>query len=359
MTGNVRSSLGLLAADRVSRQLERLGRHLGAIPGSADTEPVHQARVASRRLRAALGVFRDCFQPKQVTRWRRALRRLLTGLGDARDRDVQIAYLEDRLAKCDAKPCRPGISRLLLRLRQQREALQPRLVKIIGRFQSGAADDEMEAAVRTLSPGGAVRRRRFRDPAVFDRARTHIRRRLQELLGYRVCLADPSDTERHHGMRIAAKRLRYAMEMCGPAFTGGLLPFIKAARGLQTLLGDLHDCDVWVADLQAFEAEETERTLAYCGHRRPMARLRPGIHCLRRERTEQRGVLFREVTALWDRLEREDLWGELLRILDAHAERPAPPSGDGRRPAAEERGLNVPPARRDQTASQEEGGCRR
>jgi len=327
MTGNVHTSLGLLAADRASRQVKRLRRHLMAIPGSDDTEPVHQARVASRRLRAALGMFHDCFPPKQVKRWRKALRQLLKGLGDARDRDVQIAYLEERLAACDVKSCRPGISRLLLRLRQQRAALQPRLVKIIDRFASGATADEMAAAVRTLSPAGVVRRERFRTFIVFDRARTDIRRRLQEVLGYRDCLADPSATERHHGMRIAAKRLRYSMEMCGPAYTGGLTGFIKAAKGLQTLLGDLHDCDVWMADLQAFETLEAERALDYCGHLRPMSRLRPGIARLRGERAEQRAVLFRQVAELWDRLEREDLWGELLRTLDAHAQRTPSRSG--------------------------------
>ncbi|HEX6229333.1 MAG TPA: CHAD domain-containing protein [Solirubrobacterales bacterium] len=59
-----------------------------------DIERVHDMRVATRRLRAAMEVFEPCFPPK---RWRKALRRvkaLADALGERRDRDVAIEFLE-------------------------------------------------------------------------------------------------------------------------------------------------------------------------------------------------------------------------------------------------------------------------
>ena len=50
-------------------------------------------RVASRRLRAALPLFRTCFPAKQYTRWMHEIAIITRALGEARDTDVQIAYL--------------------------------------------------------------------------------------------------------------------------------------------------------------------------------------------------------------------------------------------------------------------------
>ena len=57
---------------------------------------------------------------------------------------------------------------------------------------------------------------------------------------------------------LAAKRLRYTLEICQPVYQGRLDPFVKAVKQLQSLLGDIHDCDVWVADLDTFLEEERQ-----------------------------------------------------------------------------------------------------
>ena len=51
-------------------------------------------------------------------------------------------------------------------------------------------------------------------------------------------------TEAQHDMRIAAKRLRYALEIVGPCIGDAAEPARLAAKRLQSTLGDLHDCDV-------------------------------------------------------------------------------------------------------------------
>jgi CHAD domain-containing protein len=59
-----------------------------------DVERVHDMRVATRRLRAALELFETCFRPK---RWRKALKRvraLADALGERRDVDVELELLE-------------------------------------------------------------------------------------------------------------------------------------------------------------------------------------------------------------------------------------------------------------------------
>ena len=67
--------------------------HSRGVLDTADIERVHDMRVATRRLRAAMEIFEPCFPAK---RWRRALKRvkgLADDLGERRDRDVAIQFL--------------------------------------------------------------------------------------------------------------------------------------------------------------------------------------------------------------------------------------------------------------------------
>ena len=116
-------------------------------------------------------------------------------------------------------------------------------------------------------------------------------------------------------MRIAAKRLRYTMEVFEPLYRGDLKQPIKTVRNVQTLLGDIHDCDVWVDYLLQFLEEERERTLEYYGHARPFGRLKSGILYLRQERQEQREKIYHEFVEFWQELQNQNIWDNLLELI--------------------------------------------
>src|SRR5919106_531444 len=82
----------------------------------ADIERVHDMRVATRRLRAALEVFEPCFPPKPYSRALREVKGLADRLGERRDRDVAIGVLQDFSEKLNA-PDRPGVESLIAELR--------------------------------------------------------------------------------------------------------------------------------------------------------------------------------------------------------------------------------------------------
>lgn len=108
-----------------------------------DIERVHDMRVATRRLRAAMEVFEPCFPAK---RWRKALKRvkaLADALGERRDRDVALEFLEAFAAEAPEGD-RDSLAALIAELRdEQRRAndeLAPlvapeRLQKLRGRLQ--------------------------------------------------------------------------------------------------------------------------------------------------------------------------------------------------------------------------------
>jgi CHAD domain-containing protein len=96
--------------------------HSDGVLDVEDIEPLHDMRVATRRLRAALEVFEPCFPAK---RHRKALKRvkgMADALGERRDRDVAIEFLESFVGEAPEAD-RPAVEALIECLRdEQREA---------------------------------------------------------------------------------------------------------------------------------------------------------------------------------------------------------------------------------------------
>ena len=79
--------------------------------------------------------------------------------------------------------------------------------------------------------------------------------RLAELHAFMPRAADPNEVEALHDMRIAAKRLRYVLEITGPCFGPYVAKAIDLTKDLQELLGEIHDCDVQRPEVERFTSE--------------------------------------------------------------------------------------------------------
>lgn len=110
------------AADTITARAEELVEHSANVLDMDDIERVHDMRVATRRLRAALEVFEPCFSEQAFRKALRRVKDLADGLGERRDRDVTIAELHGFGAEMPSADQR-GITALVERLRvEQREA---------------------------------------------------------------------------------------------------------------------------------------------------------------------------------------------------------------------------------------------
>jgi CHAD domain-containing protein len=325
MTPPLDQSYRLLAAKYLRKQAKRLAEQIDDARRADDPECIHQTRVASRRLRAGMRMFAECFDPKQLKSWRKQIRRVTNRLGDARDRDVQIEFLCGVLDELDEKACYPGIARLLVKLEQQRERLQTQVVEAADRLAASGVLEEMRAVTKEVLSDANAQQTGLQSPFVFAQTRRHIVENLEQLLSYQDSLADPGDHRRHHAMRIAAKRLRYTVEISAPVYDGKLDGTIRTIKRVQTLLGEIHDCDVWVEHLQAFAAQQRKRIVKRYGHPGPFARLEVGIDYLQRQRLERRQQVFRELVDYWQQLSRQRQWEMLVETVRGPGPQPAAP----------------------------------
>jgi hypothetical protein len=162
------------------------------------------------------------------------------------------------------------------------------------------------------------------DPAgpLAENAVRIVATRLHELRSFADAVRDPRAVEELHDMRIAAKRLRYVLEMTAPALGPQAERAAKQAKKLQDVLGDIHDCDEFVprveehmARLRAADAAALRRTARAdardldpaAAREAPNRRLYRGLEALDAYLRARRDVLYARFLRDWQRMESDAL----------------------------------------------------
>lgn len=211
--------------------------HAGAVIGS-DPEYVHQMRVATRRLRAALRMFRPILRAEFEEELAQPLRELMRRLGEARDLDVLVGEIVTPVSR--AIPGDPRLTDLSNAIGTRQIAARESIRRNLQQAGYGqlllSAERHLQLPPFVAAPGedgGETDLLQFAD------------RRLRRLLKRVHALAESARIDHPpslHELRIAIKRLRYAIEFFGPlmpAKTGSAV--IKRLAELQDDLGQLND----------------------------------------------------------------------------------------------------------------------
>ena len=248
-----------------------------------EVDALRRYRVATRRLRAAIRLFREAYPPNDLRRIRDGLADLATAVGSVRDLDVRIADLDrwvgahgdagaDMLAPLRETWVAQRGAAALAMVRQLDSKRHRRLLAALAAFVSEPA---------TVAPPAAGARPR----TIRDRAASSAWLAYERLRAFTSAVPG-ADLETLHGMRIEAKRLRYTLEFLGPVFRPERATLVERLVALQDHLGGLNDAAVTSAAIRAFLAEppatlqpaERQATEGYLvGRERDVATLRGGV----------------------------------------------------------------------------------
>lgn len=242
-------SAGEVVQAYVTAQVERL---LASVPGvrAGDDDAVHDARVATRRLRAALSVYRPVLDRDVTDPLRDELAELGHVLGDARDAYVEGHALQRRLAREDPSLVVGPVER---RIGEDRSAARLLAQDGVEGWLASARFGDLVATLVEDLPGGP------RAPSdagtVLPRRARRAWDRLDRTLEVAATAAPGEDhDEALHEVRKAARRARYASEVAAAVVGAPARRSARRAHRVQETLGAQHD---------AVTRQETLRRLAH------------------------------------------------------------------------------------------------
>jgi hypothetical protein len=192
-----------------------------------------------------------------------------------------------------------------------------------------------------------ARRVKGLDPAgsLADNAERIVRTRLDELYSFTPKALNPKRVKALHDMRIAAKRLRYVLEITSFCFGSYAPTATKRAKELQDLLGEIHDCDEMLPRVRQVQRElrdgdvdgllelgtDAEELDPALGARVRHADAYGGLEVLAVWLEARRTLLFERFLERWKTLQRQAFRERLERALDDRVVQieSLPPSADG------------------------------
>lgn len=158
--------------------------------------------------------------------------------------------------------------------------------------------------------------------------------RLDEMLAFSPCLTDAEAVYELHQMRIAAKRLRYTMELFqevyafNPDYAARLSAALETVKALQDHLGFLHDADVLVPQLTAHLTHLLEDSFGTDHRDEPVVGVHfvdfdagIGLLTLCRETRSERDTHFAKLLTDWAQWQDQEVFAHLIALLEeaAHA----------------------------------------
>jgi CHAD domain-containing protein len=210
-----------------------------------DIEGVHQARVAFRRMRSALVLFRKAI-PREITdKWGQEMRWIASEMGPARDLDV---FIDEGLDQMDSKiPMESGEKKFMaIAVKHRAEAYE----KVRAMFDGDRYKNFVKDFDVWLTDCGWFQE----DMSASARARlnTSVRLYAAKVLNKRVTKVlqigehkSEMSSEELHELRIEGKKLRYASDFFSPMFSSqGMSEFNAHLKRLQGLLGTMNDVSV-------------------------------------------------------------------------------------------------------------------
>lgn len=251
---------------------------------AGDEGSVHQARVASRRLREALPVLGTRADADALTRADRRVRRITRALGPVRELDVTLLLLAE-LEGRGAAPAR-AIARVRRAVTDEREerrremlaAIKPsKLNKLRKRLVEVAAPEARRVVVKNSALAEANAQAAARAVA--------LREAIERAGG--IYLAD-----RLHRVRVAAKKLRYALEVQRDLAGSRSSAYLNRLKTQQDLLGRMHDLEMLIERARAVQGRLNPRD------RRGMSELNTLIRVLEEECREGHAAYMRGRPAL-------------------------------------------------------------
>jgi CHAD domain-containing protein len=248
-TVSTETRLNDLAMMVVRTQFDALRAHEAGTRKGKDPEELHDMRVATRRLRAALKIFEDALPP-DAQAWRKELAWLGRGLAAVRDLDVQLERTDQLVSELREEDA-SALAVVRAQLEADRAEARTELVAELDseRYRELLRAGEALTASDPEPESG---------PTIAEAASELLDKSFRKVRELGDTLDSTSEAADLHKLRIRAKRVRYATEFIRPAYGAPAERFVRRLVDLQDVLGEHQDSEVAVARLHALATRTSD-----------------------------------------------------------------------------------------------------
>ena len=225
----------------------QFGIFLAHEPGTRigeDPEELHDMRVATRRMRAAMKIF-EWALPARTRAFRDSLKWVAGALGDVRDLDVQLGRLEDWVSEAAPEDQEPLLA-LRTVLEKQRAKARRAMLRVL---DSRRYERLVTSFAGFLQKGPSRRAVGARQP-ITEAAPYLVRKPYRKVRTLGDPLTEESSGEEFHELRKKGKRLRYTLEFLSGIYGEPIKAFVEPLKDLQDVLGDHQDAEVATSHLR-------------------------------------------------------------------------------------------------------------
>jgi len=231
-----------------------LKRHLPtAVAGDADG--VHQARVASRRLREVVPVLATGLKSGKADKAGRKIRRLTRALGKVRELDVTM-HLLDGLARSEDVP-RVAVEEVRAHVIAERDRRREVMLRRLERVNANKLDRRLTSVADALQESDDERWRHALGVRLVKRAK--------RLLAAIDDAGQVYAAEGLHQVRISGKKLRYVLEIAADSGLKSAEAPLRTIKSAQELLGQIHDLQILQSHVAAVQARPSGRRILPAG----------------------------------------------------------------------------------------------
>ncbi|WP_353472827.1 CHAD domain-containing protein [Salipiger sp. H15] len=237
------------AGDIIAAYLPVARANEAGVIADDDTEFLHDYRIALRKIRSVLSLFRHVYGPEQTTELKARFSALMAPTGRLRDLDVYLLERDGFLAMVP-EGLQGGLERMFALFAEERAAAQAGLA---AHLRSDAYRDEIAALMALFGKRKLLARGSRADRPAYDYACRLIWKRYRRICTIAAGIGPGTPEHEIHELRIHCKKLRYLMEFFAPLFPDkSFRRLLKPLKKLQDNLGLFNDYAVQQKSLQAF-----------------------------------------------------------------------------------------------------------
>ena len=154
---------------------------------------------------------------------------------------------------------------------------------------------------------------------MLEKAHWHISFRLDDFLAMENWVHLENEVLKHHEMRICAKKLRYTMESFAPLYQNKLAEEIETIKAFQDVLGEMHDCDVWIDYIPKFMQETNAKIESNQKKKTDTTKLEKALLNFLNFVKEKRKENYVEFVRFWDENKKKGFFVQLRKTINAES----------------------------------------